>query len=161
MTLFLKNLLFTLVVPGTVGVYLPLFLERGHAPTVDPGFAVALALFAAGAAIYAWTVSDFATSGRGTPAPIDAPKTLVVRGLYRYTRNPMYVGVLTVIGGWLVVYRSPTLLVYAICVAVFFHLLVVLYEEPALARQFGAAYTAYLRSVPRWLPRRRRRPADS
>jgi len=155
MTLFLKNLLFTLVVPGTVGVYLPLFLERGHAPTVDPGFAVALALFAAGAAIYVWTVRDFAASGRGTPAPIDAPKTLVVRGLYRYTRNPMYVGVLTVIGGWLVVYRSPTLLVYAICVAVFFHLLVVLYEERHLGRVFGAEYCDYCASVGRWLPRRR------
>lgn len=159
MTLFLKNLLFTVVVPGTVGVYVPLFLERGHPAAIGPGFVIALALFATGAGIYTWTVWDFATFGHGTPHPIDAPKRLVVRGLYRHTRNPMYVGVLTVLLGWLVLYRTLTLLVYAICVGIFFHLLVVLYEERHLARVFGAEYGHYCASVGRWLPHHRARDA--
>jgi protein-S-isoprenylcysteine O-methyltransferase Ste14 len=110
------------------------------------------ALFAVGGAIYTWCVWDFAAFGRGTPAPIDAPKRLVVRGLYRYTRNPMYVGVLTVLLGWAFLFQATTVLVYAICVGIFFHLFVVLYEERRLARQFGAEYHNYCRSVGRWLP---------
>ena len=138
--LLLKNLLFTLIVPGTAGVYVPLLLEQGRDPASGLVFLLAVTILAIGAAIYTWCVWDFAHFGRGTPAPIDAPKRLVVRGLYRYTRNPMYVGVLTVILGWAVLYQATTVLLYAICVGVCFHLLVVLYEERHLARQFGAEY---------------------
>jgi protein-S-isoprenylcysteine O-methyltransferase Ste14 len=152
MALFLKNLLFTLVVPGTAGVYVPLLLAQGRPPATGPGFLVALALLAAGAVTYAWTVWEFAAFGRGTPAPIDAPKRLVVHGLYRYTRNPMYVGVLTVLLGWAVLYQALTLLVYAIGVGFCFHLFVVLYEERHLAQVFGAEYTNYCANVGRWLP---------
>jgi protein-S-isoprenylcysteine O-methyltransferase Ste14 len=150
--LLLKNLLFTLIVPGTVGVYVPLLLEQGRDPVSGPAFFLAVTIVAIGAAIYAWCVWDFANFGRGTPAPIDAPRRLVVRGLYRYTRNPMYVGVLTVILGWAVLYQATTVLLYAICVGVCFHLLVVLYEERHLARQFGTEYHDYCANVGRWLP---------
>jgi protein-S-isoprenylcysteine O-methyltransferase Ste14 len=151
--LLLRNLLFTLIVPGTVSVYVPLLLTRDG--VAGPGLAifVALALFAVGGAIYTWCVWDFAAFGRGTPAPIDAPQRLVVRGLYRYTRNPMYVGVLTVLLGWAFLFQDTTVLVYAICVGIFFHLFVVLYEERHLARRYGAEYHDYCRSVGRWLPR--------
>ena len=152
MTLLLKNLLFTVLVPGTVGVYLPLSLAQG-APVAGPALVVALVLLAAGGAIYTWCVWDFASFGRGTPAPIDAPRRLVVRGLYRYVRNPMYVGVLTVILGWAVLFQSMQVFLYAIGVGTCFHLLVVHYEEHRLTRQFGAEYREYCASVGRWLPR--------
>jgi protein-S-isoprenylcysteine O-methyltransferase Ste14 len=152
MMLFLKNLLFTLIVPGTAGVYVPLLLAQGRPAASGPVFLFAVFLLAVGGAIYAWCVWDFATFGRGTPAPIDAPKRLVVCGLYRYTRNPMYVGVLTVVLGWSVLFQATRVLVYAICVGVCFHLFVVLYEERRLARQFGAEYHEYCANVRRWLP---------
>ena len=159
MTLFLKNLLFTLAVPGTIGVYVPLVLARGRPPASGLVFLLALALLATGGVIYAWCVWDFAVFGRGTPAPIDAPKKLVVRGLYRYTRNPIYVGVLTMLLGWAVMFRGTALLVYAFCVAICFHLFVVRYEERHLQKEFGGEYDDYRSRVSRWLPRLRRRPA--
>ena len=89
MILFLKNLLFTIVAPGIVAVLVPLLIARDGTPATGVPLAIALALFSLGSAIYAWCVWDFASFGRGTPAPIDAPKKLVIRGLYRFTRNPM------------------------------------------------------------------------
>jgi len=151
LTLTLKNLVFTFVVPGTVGVYLPLILIRGRTPASGLMFALAIVLFAIGGSIYGWCVFDFASFGRGTPAPIDPPKKLVTRGLYRYSRNPMYVGVLTVIFAWAVLYRSRGVAVYALVVAVCFYSFVVFFEEPILRRRFGADYEHYCREVPRWL----------
>ena len=153
MVLLLKNLLFTLLVPATVALYVPLLLT--HRQPLEPGSHVALAtaLFLLGAAVYAWCVWDFATFGRGTPAPIDAPKRLVVRGLYRYTRNPMYVGVLTAILGWATLYLSPALALYALGIWCFFELFILAYEEPQLRRKFGRDYADYCRRVGRWLPR--------
>lgn len=159
MALLLKNLLFTLVVPGTVGVYVPLLLAEGYLPSSGPVFLVALTLLAIGGSLYAWCIWDFAAFGRGTPSPIDAPQRLVVRGLYRYTRNPMYVSVLTVLLGWAVLFQATRVVVYAICVGVCFHLFVLFYEERHLARQFGAEYHDYCASVGRWLPRFRKRNA--
>ncbi|MBI3061806.1 MAG: isoprenylcysteine carboxylmethyltransferase family protein [Deltaproteobacteria bacterium] len=159
MVLLLKNLLFTLVVPGTVGVYVPLLLARDRPPASGLVFLLALALLAMGGAMYAWCVWDFATFGRGTPAAIDAPKRLVVRGLYQYTRNPMYVGVLTLLIGWTVMFQATTLLIYTFCVGIAFHLFVVFYEERRLRQQFGAEYHDYCGYVGRWLPRFRRRQA--
>ena len=98
---------------------------------------------------------DFAASGKGTPAPIDPPRTLVRRGLYRAVRNPMYVGVVTVLLGESLVFNSVCLLVYAIGLWLAFHLFVVLYEEPTLRRTFGMEYQNYCATVPRWIPRLR------
>ena len=153
MALFLKNLLFTVFVPGTVAVYLPWIISRDQSFAGGAGTAFALLLFAAGGAIYFWCLWDFASFGRGTPAPIDAPKSLVIRGLYRYTRNPMYVGVLTVILGWVVLFAALKLLVYCACVGLCFQLFIVYYEEPQLRRTFGGSYDEYLARVGRWLPR--------
>src|SRR5207249_5574812 len=132
MMLILKNLLFTLAVPGTIGVYVPLLLARGRPPASGLVFFLALALLAIGGVIYAWCVWDFAVFGHGTPAPIDAPKKLVVRGLYRYSRNPMYTGVLTVILGWALFFQAVPLVLYAITVGACFQLFIVFYEEPTL-----------------------------
>ena len=95
-------------------------------------------------------VWDFFATGKGTLAPIDPPRFLVVQGLYRFTRNPMYNGVVALILGEAGLFRSVALVEYALLVLVLFHLFVVLYEEPALESQFGEAYRAYRRAVPRW-----------
>lgn len=151
MILTLKNLLFTLVVPGTVGVYLPLILSKARTPASGFVLAIAILLLAIGGSIYAWCVFDFASFGRGTPLPLDAPKKLVRRGLYRYSRNPMYVGVLTVIFGWAVLFENPTVAVYGLAVALSFYSFVVFFEEPILRKRFGSEYEQYCAEVPRWL----------
>jgi protein-S-isoprenylcysteine O-methyltransferase Ste14 len=153
--LLLKNALFTLVVPGTVAVYVPLWMVRDRSPASVPVVAVGAVVVALGGATYAWCVWDFAAFGRGTPAPIDAPKRLVVRGLYRHTRNPMYLGVLAVVLGWAMMFRAGTLVVYALCLGLAFHLFVVGYEERRLRREFGGEYERYCGQVGRWLPRMR------
>jgi protein-S-isoprenylcysteine O-methyltransferase Ste14 len=157
--LFVKNLLFTVIVPGTAAVFVPLYVFSHPNPDVSVRSAVAGLLLLLGASIYAWCLWDFAVTGRGTPAPIDPPKVVVVRGLYQYTRNPMYVGVLSVIAGWTLLFGALNLAIYGVCVAASFHLFVLLYEEPHLRRVFGASYERYCSEVYRWLPHRKRRPA--
>ena len=117
---------------------------------------LALGPLVAGTSTYLWCLWDFATFGRGTPAPIDAPKRLVVRGLYRYVRNPMYIGVLLVVIGWALYFASSVLLGYTAAIGLAFHLFVALYEEPALRKAFGAEYERYSSEVNRWVPRFRR-----
>jgi protein-S-isoprenylcysteine O-methyltransferase Ste14 len=153
MRLILKNLLFTLAVPGVVAGWVPWRLAAGRASMDGWHLLVALALFAVGGSVYGWCVWDFAAFGRGTPLPIDAPKKLVVRGLYRWVRNPMYLGVLAVVAGWAVLYRSAGLALYLVLLWTVFHAFVFFYEEPALGRSFGAEYEAYKMQVGRWLPR--------
>lgn len=152
MLLFLKNLVFVLVVPGTVAVYLPWLILRGQ-PIGSPGYVLAAMLLGLlGGTIYLWCLWDFAAFGRGTPAPIDPPKRLVVRGPYRHVRNPMYVCVLSVLLGWALLYKSLALVLYALAAGAVFHLFVVFYEEPHLRRVFGAEYEDYCSRVGRWMP---------
>ncbi len=151
-----RTALFTAVVPGVVAGYVPLRVigrdgEMPHGWSYIGGVPLMIGLV-----MYAWTAIDFAWTGRGTPAPIDPPRRLVVRGLYRYTRNPMYIGVLLVIVGEAVLRRSWQTIEYAGAVALMFAGLVVLLEEPLLRYQFGTAYSEYCAEVPRWLPRRSR-----
>lgn len=154
--LVLKNLLFTVVVPGSVAVYVPSYLA-GPIATNHLALGVSGFFFLAGATVYLWCLWDFATFGGGTPAPLDAPKRLVIRGLYRYTRNPMYLGVLSVLVGWLVLAPILRFAVYLVAVWSIFHAFVVFYEEPRLFKLFGAEYRAYKGQVGRWLslPRRK------
>jgi protein-S-isoprenylcysteine O-methyltransferase Ste14 len=150
--LFIKNLLFTLFVPGTVAVFVPLYVFGHPDPKFSPGSVFSIGLLVLGGSIYIWCLWDFMMSGRGTPAPIDPPKSLVVRGLYRYTRNPMYVGVLCVIAGWALLFQSVDLFLYGVCVAASFKFFVVFYEERYLQREFGASYKEYCARVHRWWP---------
>lgn len=161
--LLLKNLLFTVLVPGTVAGLLPcLILTRGEFAAVSIGLgpvqALALAIAGLGLGVYLWCLWDFGAAGRGTPAPLDPPRALVVRGLYRYVRNPMYWGVLLVLAGQVLFFGSRPLLLYALAWSATVHLFVVFYEEPALARRFGGAYDQYRASVRRWVPGRPYRP---
>jgi protein-S-isoprenylcysteine O-methyltransferase Ste14 len=106
-----------------------------------------------GGALALWCVFTFAFVGRGTPAPFDPPRRLVVRGPYRLVRNPMYFGALLALGGAALFYQSSALAGYAGLFMVLAHLFVLLYEEPTLRRAFGDEYEAYCRRVGRWLPR--------
>ena len=100
---------------------------------------------------------DFAVSGGGTPAPIDAPKRLVTNGVYRYSRNPIYIAELTMIAGWAILFTAPIIVAYGVVLFVVLSLAVRRYEEPRLARQFGDQYAAYTAETGRWLPRLRRK----
>jgi protein-S-isoprenylcysteine O-methyltransferase Ste14 len=148
----LKTIIFTIVVPGSVAVLVPYYF---FFPFATPhGFVrySGLVPIGIGAAIYFRCAFDFTFAGKGTPAPIDPPKQLVVRGLYRYVRNPMYAGVTLVLLGEALLFGSLSLAEYACAVFLLFSLFVLLYEEPALRHKFGKSYQIYCEKVPRWLP---------
>jgi len=150
----LRSLLFFMLAPGMVAGVIPLTLLRTGSQTQTGFFSyLAFPLWLIGVAALLWCFWDFLVKGRGTPAPIDPPKELVVTGLYNYVRNPMYVGVLLVIIGHFLWFGSWNLLIYATVIFVAFHSFVTLYEEPNLKKRFGATYEDYLQRVPRWLPR--------
>jgi protein-S-isoprenylcysteine O-methyltransferase Ste14 len=106
-----------------------------------------------GAAIAVWCILTFVFVGKGTPAPFDPPRRLVIRGPYRMVRNPMYLGAAISLAGAALFYRSILLLAYAALFGLITHLFVVFYEEPVLRRTFGGDYDAYCRGVGRWWPR--------
>jgi protein-S-isoprenylcysteine O-methyltransferase Ste14 len=154
--LWLRTLLFTLLVPGTVLVFVPLALVgSGFGPTLQLGPVrwVGLLPMGLGLVVILWCFVDFIRRGRGTPAPYDPPRELVVAGLYRSVRNPQYVGVILVAVGEALLTGAVVLFGYAALLAVAYHTFVRYYEEPTLSRLFGQAYTRYCEAVPRWLPR--------
>lgn len=152
--LILRTLIAFVALPGIVAFLVPaLFLASIDTRTLHrEGIVVVLA----GVLVLVWCVRDFHVVGRGTLAPWDPPRQLVSNGLYRRSRNPMYVGVLLILIGWTLVFRSRLLAIYAIAVAVLFHLRVVLHEEPWLARTFPVEWAQLEARVPRWLIRKRR-----
>jgi protein-S-isoprenylcysteine O-methyltransferase Ste14 len=103
-----------------------------------------------------WCAADFVRKGQGTPAPIDPPKKLVTSGLYRYVRNPMYLGALLFSFGNVLWYGSPLLLGYVAFLWMGFQGFIFAYEEPHLRKTFGQAYLDYCQATPRWIPRRKR-----
>ena len=157
MGLALRNLLFSVVVPGLGGVYAPWWILTHDGATPEPVVWPAVAVIALGAALYFWCLSLFATVGRGTPGPWDAPRRFVAVGPYRWVRNPIYIGALLVVVGEAWLFLSLSLLVYAGGLAVGVHLFVIGYEEPTLRHRFGDEYVAYRRHVRRWIPRPPRR----
>lgn len=157
-SLSLRSILFAVLVPGTVGVLIPCLIVTGgsgtpHVGRGAVGFAAG-AVIAAGAGILLRCIRDFQVMGRGTLAPIDPPIALVHEGLYRYVRNPMYVGMLLVLLGESALFRSTALVVYTAIWFAFVNAIVIGYEEPHLRRRFGAPYAEYCRRVGRWIPRR-------
>ena len=152
--MFLRAVLAFLALPAVVGGLLPWAL-LGNDPWRMRGTWFGWPLVFFGAAVLMWCVFDFYRIGGGTLAPWDPPKRLVILGLYRFVRNPMYVGVLALVAGWSLVAGSPVLAAYDAALALVFHFRVILYEEPTLARTFGFDWTEYRKSVPRWLPKLR------
>jgi len=151
----LRAFVFGCVAPGTLAGWLPVYLAGGFAAVPRWGAAqwTALPLIAAGAAALVHAFAQFVVIGFGTPFHFDAPKRLVLAGLYRWVRNPMYVAVTAANAGWALLFASRDLAAYAALVWLGFHLFVVFVEEPALRARFGPPYDAYQRAVPRWLPR--------
>lgn len=156
MPLWLRSTLMTVLFPGMIAGLIPYRLARGSwalpfgpSPVSVLGWPILLI----GIVTLFLTILSFAWTGRGTLAPWDAPRNLVQGGLYRRVRNPMYLGVLATIGGQGLITASLGVLLYAVVMAVVFHVRVVRFEEPALQRLFGPTFEAYLREVPRWVPR--------
>ncbi len=149
-----RALFFVVLMPGTVAVYVPyriaLATHRLRAPDLSASSLGSLALGLAGAAVLLRCIWDFFAAGNGTLAPIDPPRELVVRGLYRHTRNPMYNGVVAMLAGEAWLFGSLAIAIYALAVLVAFHLMVVLYEERTLEARFDESYRAYRLAVPRW-----------
>ena len=152
------SLVFLAAAPGVVAGLVPWWLTAWEKKEPLPGWALVRilgwVLVAAGVVVVLQAFARFVHEGLGTPAPVAPTERLVVGGIYRYVRNPMYLAVAATIVGQALVLGQPLLLLYAgaflLTVAAFVHW----YEEPTLCRQFGADYETYLRAVPGWWPRR-------
>ncbi len=155
--LWLRSLAAAALLPGLVGGVVPALIGGA---SVRPLHGVAALRWlgglplALGLVLLASTIADFATRGRGTLAPWDAPRELVRGRLYGWVRNPMYLGVLACIAAQALAWDSAAVAGYLVFMAGVFHVRVVAFEEPELRRRFGEPYARYLESVPRWLPRR-------
>jgi protein-S-isoprenylcysteine O-methyltransferase Ste14 len=151
--------LFFALAPGIVAGIIPWWLTRWEvrAPMANwaPLRIAGGVLIVAGAIVLIQSFVRFVVEGAGTPVPVAPTERLVVGGLYRYVRNPMYLAVIATIAGQALLLGQPVLLRYALIVLVFFVLFVRLYEEPTLGRRFGTQYEAYRRAVPAWWPRLR------
>jgi protein-S-isoprenylcysteine O-methyltransferase Ste14 len=119
---------------------------------LGPAQLVGLVVTACGAALCLWCILSFVILGRGTPAPFDPPRRLVVRGPYRFVRNPMYLGAGLALVGAALYYQTAALVAYAAAFLVIMHLFVIAYEEPTLRETFAGDYDAYCRQVRRWWP---------
>jgi protein-S-isoprenylcysteine O-methyltransferase Ste14 len=160
-----------LALPFTVTVVIPAVIALAGGARALPGLPtwltvgavlVGAVLIACGISLMAWTVWLFHTKGKGTLAPFDPPKRLVVRGPYRHVRNPMITGVVSILFGEALALQSRGLLIWAAMFLLLNMIYFPLVEEPGLRKRFGPSYDEYLRNVPRWLPRARawRQPAD-
>jgi protein-S-isoprenylcysteine O-methyltransferase Ste14 len=155
----LGTIIFSILVPGTWTVLVPYLLIASNFELfpieIGPFRFLGLIPIIVGITSYLLCAWGFTFLGKGTPAPIAPPKNLVIKGLYRHVRNPMYVGVLLILFGEAVLCESVTLFFYAVLVFGVFHTTIVYYEEPTLRRKFTDSYKRYCNSVPRWIPRLR------
>jgi len=150
------SILFFFLAPGTVAGLIPWWITRWEFGA--PGLALSLAgglIVVAGLVGLIACFTRFALEGLGTPAPVAPTKTLVVTGLYRRVRNPMYVAVTAIILGQALMFVSLPLVAYGAVIWLAFQTFVVMYEEPTLRVTYGDPYTAYCAAVPRWIPRLR------
>jgi len=150
----LGTIVFTLIVPVTVVGLVPYRLSGWQLTSSVSLRVLGVLLILAALPIFLAFLVRFVREGIGTPAPIAPPERLVVGGPFERVRNPGYVAVVALVVGQGLLFGRGAVLVYAVLLALGFHLFVVLYEEPTLRRRFGAEYEAYCRRVPRWLPRR-------
>jgi len=159
MLLAIRSVFWAVVFPGVFGFFLPwryFGLAQVEWDPVNPLHVLGLTLMALGTTLLTLCIVDFARAGRGTLSPLDPPTRLVVRRLYRFVRNPMYLSVTLIVIGEVALTRSSGLLTYWVVWFLVVNAFVIGYEEPALREQFGDDYDEYSRSVGRWIPRRRR-----
>lgn len=154
----LRTVLFTVIAPGTVAGIAPWWIHRTWPEVlfipIGPASHAGWPLIVLGVLGYLATAGAFAWIGGGTPSPTHPTGRLVVAGLHRHVRNPMYLAVLSIILGETLLWESGLLLGYLVCVFTAFNTFVHLYEEPTLARLFPEDFAAYRAAVPRWIPRR-------
>lgn len=154
-SLAVRSLAWTLLLPGLFAGYLPwryFGLAHVKLSLQNPVHLLGLLCMGLGAVLLGMCIWEFARSGRGTLAPVDPPRELVVRGLYRYVRNPMYLSVTLIVLGELLLTWPRALLIYWALWLVAVNLFVIGYEEPTLRHRFGVAYERYTQAVGRWLP---------
>jgi protein-S-isoprenylcysteine O-methyltransferase Ste14 len=153
----LVTTLATLLVPGVASLVVPYFILRATGQPLLRAFGAvqiaALLIAFVGAAMVVWVSFSFVRHGGGTPVPVVPPKRFVRHGLYRWVRNPMYVGALLVLLAVVIFTGSLWILVYTAGLWAALHTFTVLLEEPQLKQRFGATYETYLKEVPRWIPR--------
>ncbi len=156
MFLVMRTIAYGTLFVGLLLIYLPVRVLAWSGINRPAGMAApqiaGIIVATIGAALTAWCVVSFVSIGKGTPAPFDAPRRLVVRGPYRFVRNPMYMGAALALAGAALFCQSAALLLYCAGFLMFFHAFVILYEEPTLRRKFGPDYEAYCRHVRRWRP---------
>lgn len=157
----LVSALATILVPGVAAVLVPCWILRATdglaGPLIGPLEMVAIALVLLGGVMVVWVSSAFVIRGKGTPVPVAPPENLIAAGLYRFVRNPMYVGALLALVAEAAFFRSAWILLYAGFLWLALHTFTVLIEEPDLERRFGDSYRDYKARTPRWIPRRPRR----
>ena len=156
-TAVIGSALFLGVAPGSIAVWVPWVLCRWQVGAPLLGFRafrwVGVVLIVAGLPVLLDSFGRFALQGLGTPAPVAPPRDLVVTGLYRYVRNPMYVAIVAMVIGQGLVFGSVGVLEYGVFVWLLMHLFVIGYEEPTLRASFGDEYARYSAHVRRWVPR--------
>jgi protein-S-isoprenylcysteine O-methyltransferase Ste14 len=153
--LAIRSIVWAVLLPGLIAVYVPwryFGVSRVELHLADPLQTLGFLFVVIGVGLLAACIWEFAHSGRGTLAPVDPPKKLVVRGLYRYVRNPMYLSVTLILLGEAMFTRSIGLLLYFAIWFIAVNLFVIGYEEPTLRHQFGGSYERYAQSVGRWIP---------
>jgi protein-S-isoprenylcysteine O-methyltransferase Ste14 len=160
--LWIRGLFFTILVPGTVAGYIPYWLTRNRGADLSIGFFkwAGLIILVAGIFIYLWTITSFLLRGKGTPAIWftrvigfiigEEPVKMVSSGLYKYSRNPMYVGVMTTVAGEGLFFQHSNLLWYSLSLFIIFNIVVIFIEEPHLEKKFGSNYIEYKKSTRRW-----------
>ena len=154
--LAVRSLFWVVVLPGTMTVILPwryFGLSEVRFDPRNPWHLAGGLLILVGGLLLARCIWEFAARGRGTLSPVDPPRDLVVAGLYRYVRNPMYLSVGTILLGEIFLTRSSSLLMFAAVGVVIVNGFVIGYEEPYLRQRFGASYERYTARVGRWIPR--------
>jgi protein-S-isoprenylcysteine O-methyltransferase Ste14 len=153
--LLLRSLFFAILIPGMMVGLIPYWVageEARRRPWDALGW-LALVPLSIGIAVLGACIRDFLAVGQGTLAPIDPPKHLVRAGLYRYVRNPMYLGALLVLIAQTLLFQSSALVLYTLLWFGAVNAMVYFYEEPHLRREFGEPYAGYCRTVRRWVPR--------
>jgi protein-S-isoprenylcysteine O-methyltransferase Ste14 len=155
----LGSFVFLLLAPGTVAGAVPWWISRWQMRSPLLGFSgfriIGVLLIAFGLPMLLDSFTRFAIQGLGTPAPVFPTRHLVVTGLYRYLRNPMYVGVTATVFGQGLLFGDVRLLTYGFFVWLAFFLFVLGYEEPTLRKTFGEEYLEFCTNVPRWIPKLR------
>ena len=155
-SLFFRNLFFTVLQPGMVAGLIPYWiLGRRFSETFKSSINslqyAAIVIFTVGLAILLYCIGLFAKKGKGTLSPADPTKKLVASGLYKFSRNPMYVGVMLMLIADAAFFSSISLWIYAAVIFIAFNLFIIFHEEPRLKRDFGTEYHQYINTVRRWL----------